>query len=51
MCYVDGVETRHVVYADTKRGIVKVIVMPMQIDGSGNLLKKTLRGKVRVVKA
>lgn len=48
-CFVDGVETRHVIEANTLLGVVRVVVLPLETDEHGKLITKTIRGKVEVV--
>jgi hypothetical protein len=49
LCFVDGVPTRHVIEANTLLGVVRVAVVPLQTDKHGELLTKTIHGKVEVV--
>jgi len=47
--YVDGKLVERVVYADTRRGIVRYEVFPPRLDKWGQrFIMRTRRGKVRV---
>ncbi len=47
--FIDGKKIEHVMYADTKRGIVRVTHTPIKVDKyRKRVLTKTLRGRVEV---
>jgi len=48
--FLNGKKIEHVLYADEKRGIVRVTIWPIRLDKwRKNVLCKTLRGRVEVV--
>lgn len=48
--FLNGTLLKHVIYADTKRGIVRVVDNPPNIDKHNKrVLSHTLRGAVEVV--
>jgi hypothetical protein len=47
--FLDGKLIKYAVYADTKRGVVKVIDQPPRLDAGGELVESTLTGLVEIV--
>lgn len=46
--FVDGAEVKQVTYADTITGVVTQIVNPVTVATGGEVMTRTLRGKVEV---
>ncbi|WP_439444453.1 hypothetical protein ABWU93_11400 [Xanthomonas translucens pv. translucens] len=47
--FVDGAEVREVVFADTRRGVVRYYPLPLKAHKQGKrLIERTRRGLVRV---
>lgn len=48
--FVDGVEVRHVVFADVENGVIRYHDSPPVIDRSGeSIVEHEMRGRVEVV--
>jgi len=46
--FLDGARLERVVYADERRGVVKVVPNPFRVSKRGNVITRVQRGRVEV---
>ena len=46
--FVNGQRVERVTYADTRRGLIRYVRYPLTVNGRGEVIESTRRGKVEV---